>query len=302
MVNIEKPIIIVGTGRCGSTMLHRIFARHSDLAWLSTFNEVFPTQHWLSTFSNLYRKNFSQKFKHQSFFPKPFESYKFWEHYCPGFSRRDKPQTAADVPEQAIEPVRQAVANVVKYQNKKRFLIKVTGWSRIAYFDRIFPDAVFIFLRREYRSVVSSWVQAGWLDVTTGLDSRKWQWGDVPSKYRETWRDLGGTPILSAAVKIQLDMDDIQKNVAQFPDRCHEMHYEDLITEPTKHLKQALDFCGLQWNQEFDAFINAMTFYNPVNKWKKYLSDKEGDLILEFFNRVENGSMSHNPQQAVPQV
>ena len=291
MATIEKPIIIVGTGRCGSTMLHRILARHSHLGWLSTFNEVFPTQHWLSVFNNLYRKKLFDPIKHQVFFPKPFEAYRFWEHYLPGFMRRDKPLTAEDVPEAGIEPVRRAVANVLRYQGRPRFLVKVTGWSRIAYFDRIFPDAVFIFLKREHRSVVSSWVQAGWLDVTSGLDSDGWQWGEVPPAYREAWEDLGRLPILSAAVKIQLDIDDIRKNIAQFPGRCHEMQYEELIAEPKRVLQEALDFCGLEWNAEFDAEISGMTFYNPTNKWKKYLTEEEGELILEFFRRVDGHRM-----------
>ncbi len=289
MIKMDNPIIIVGTGRCGSTMLHRILARHDDLGWLSTFNEVFPTQQWLSLFSNLYSKEiFNNKVKHLSFFPKPFESYKFWEHYLPGFTRRDKPLTAEDVPENGISPVRSAIKKVLKYQNKERFLIKVTGWSRIAYFNKIFPEAKFVFLNREHRSIVSSWVQAGWLDVTTEVDSSEWQWGEVPAKYRSAWEDLGGGSVLSAAVKIQIDLDDIHKNIEMFKDRCYEIQYENLITEPISCLQDLFKFCGLRWYQKFEDKINAMTFYNPVNKWKKYLSDKEGELILEFFARAQN--------------
>ena len=287
MFKIERPMIIVGTGRCGSTMLHRLLARHPDVGWLSTFNEVFPSQHWLSCFSNLYRKDIFQSIKHEVYFPKPFEAYKFWEHYLPGFSRRDKPLVAEDVPAKAIAPVHKAVARVLKYQNKLRLLVKVTGWSRIAYFDRIFPEARFIFLNREHRSVVSSWVQAGWLDVTSGLDTKKWQWGEVPPYYRELWEELGRDPVLSATVKIQLDLDDIRKNVNLFPSRCHELQYEDLIARPVQRLQEIAEFCDLRWHPEFEQHIQSMKFYDPSNKWKKYLSEQQGNIILEFFKRVE---------------
>lgn len=295
-MNLEKPIIIVGTGRCGSTFLHRVLARHQDLGWLSPYNEVFPTQFWLSAFSNLYRWTaFSFKTKHLRFFPKPFEAYRFWEHYLPGFSRRNRPQTAEDVPDEAIEPVRRVVSQILIYQGKKRFLAKVTGWSRIAYFNRIFPDALFVFLNREPRSVVSSWIQAGWLDVTSGLDSANWQWGEVPPLYYHLWQELGAKPILSAAVKIQLDLDDIRRNIAQFQERCYELQYEALVTQPQHTLQALLHFCQLPWTEQFEQEVKSLTFYNPANKWKKYLSEEDGNLILEFFNRAETHQLATNP-------
>ena len=284
-MTIEKPIIIVGTGRCGSTMLHRLLARHENVAWLSPYHEVLPRQQYLSKFSDLYSKQWlGHKIRHLPFFPKPFESYKFWEHYLPGFSRRDKPLTADDVPEEGILAVRQAVENIVKHQNKERFLAKVTGWSRIAYFDKIFPDALFVFLNRENRSVVSSWVQAGWLDVTTGLKESSWQWGDVPETYQKIWEDLGSGPLLSAAVKIQMDLDDIRKNIKEFPARSYELQYEDLITQPTETLRPLLNFLELEWTPAFAKVIQNKTFYNPINKWRKYLTNDEGALIVEFFD------------------
>ncbi|MCI0399036.1 MAG: sulfotransferase [Chloroflexi bacterium] len=287
-MKIEKPIIIVGTGRCGSTMMHRLLARHEDVGWLSTFNEVLPTFAWLSVFSNLYRLPWlGRKIKHLPFFPKPFEAYRFWEHYLPGFSRRDRPLTAEDVPAEGIAPVRRAVEQLLKFQNKDHFLIKVTGWSRMAYFDRIFSDALFVFLKREHRSVVSSWVQAGWLDVTSGLDEGSWQWGEVPADYRQLWEELGRGPLLSAAVKIQMDLDDIERNVTQFPERSYELQYEELIMQPEQTLRPLLAFCGLDWTPQFERVVKGMAFYNPVNKWRKYLSEEEGDLILEFFERAK---------------
>ena len=290
-MRIEKPVVIVGTGRCGSTMLHRLLARHEALGWLSTFNEVFPTQPWLARYSDLYRHpSFSRTVKHLPFFPKPFEAYRFWEHYLPGFSRRDRPLTADDVPPLGVGPVRRAVARILEAQDKQRFLVKVTGWSRMAYFDRIFPDAAFVFLNREVRAVVSSWVQAGWLDVTSELDSDRWQWGEVPEHYHNVWEDLGGGPLLSAAVKIRLDLDDIRRNMEQLPGRCHTIQYEDLVTSPEQELRAVLAFCDLDWTGDFARVVAEHPFYNPADKWRRYLSTEDGDRVLEFFRRTNGGS------------
>jgi hypothetical protein len=288
MPTVEKPIIIVGTGRCGSTLLHRLLALHPDLAWTSTFNEVFPTQTWLSLCSSWYgRRWLGHSIRHLTFFPKPFEAYRFWERFLPGFSRRDRPLTADDVPVEAIETVRNTIAQILFYQGKSRFLAKVTGWSRMEYFNRIFPDARFVIIDREPRAVISSWIKAGWLDVTSGLDSDSWQWGGVPAHYRQAWEDLGRGPILSAAVKIQLDRDDIHRNRRCFPDRCYALDYDDLIANPIEELQALVEFCQLPWAPRFDRAMRAVEFRDTRNKWKQHFSEVEGDRILEFFRRIE---------------
>jgi hypothetical protein len=44
MKPITKPIILVGTGRCGSTVFHRLLATHPRLMWLSGFAYQFPSR------------------------------------------------------------------------------------------------------------------------------------------------------------------------------------------------------------------------------------------------------------------
>ena len=291
MTRIDRPVLVMGTGRCGSTMLHRILALHPQLGWLSTFNEVFPRQPWLSVFSGLYRTPLlSRRIKHLTCFPKPFEAYKFWERFVPGFSRRDRPLEATDVPQEGVEPLHRTLASALRWQGKPRLLAKVTGWSRMAYFDRIFPDARFVFLKREHRAVISSWIQAGWLDVTSAPRTDEWQWGEVPDAYYRTWKDLGGGAVLSAAVKIQLDLDDIRRNIALLPGRCHELDYDDLIAHPRDSLRELTESCELKWCGPFDRRVRGLHFFDTRAKWKKFLSEEEGERVVEFFHRVDGAA------------
>jgi len=285
--NGQRPVIIVGTGRCGSTLLHRLLALHDELGWLSTFNETLPRMTWLSAFSRLYRTPLPDRLKTMRAFPKPFEAYRFWEDYLPGFSRRDAPQTAADVDPAGAERVRRATARVLRYQGRERLLVKVTGWSRIAYFDRIYPDARFVSLQRDPRSVVSSWIKAGWLDVTSPPAGDGWQWGPVPPGHEAVWEELGGGPVLSTALKIRLDLDDIAANAALFPDRVHELSYESLITDPEPHLRRLCDFARLEWTPGFQAVVDGTEMYDSTGTWRKHLSEKDGELVLEFLRRTE---------------
>ncbi len=284
--NGQRPVIIVGTGRCGSTLLHRLLALHDQLGWLSTFNETLPRMTWLSVFSRLYRSPLPSRLKTMRAFPKPFEAYRFWEAYLPGFSRRDAPQTAEDVEPSGAERVRRATARVLRYQGRERLLVKVTGWSRIAYFDQIYPDARFVSLQRDPRSVVSSWIKAGWLDVTSAPTEEGWQWGPVPPGHHAVWEELGGDPVLSTALKIRLDLDDIAANAALFPDRVHELSYEQLIADPEPQLRRLCEFAGLDWTPGFEAVVEETELYDSTDTWRRHLSADDGDRVLEFLRRT----------------
>jgi hypothetical protein len=286
MVHIDRPIMIVCTGRSGSTVFYRILARHRDVGFLSTLNQTFPRQLWLSVFSRLYSLPLLDRIRDHRLFPKPFSPYNFWEQFLPGITQHERPLLPTDVPEESIEPLRKTIAKILQYQHQQRFVMKVTGWARMGYFARIFPGIRFIYLKRHPRDVVSSWVQAGWLNVTSSVDSAAWEWGTVPQEYIKIWQELGGGPLLSAAIKTQLDIDDIRRNMALFPNCCFELNYEDFVHDPVSCLRETLEFCELEWYEDFEKLIKKTQLYNYTDKWKKFMTEEDGNLLAEFFERV----------------
>ena len=286
--NLTRPIIIVSAGRSGSTMYYRMVARHRDLGWLSSYNQALPSLPSVALLSRLYGTEILDGVKHETWFPKPFSPYRFWARYLPDIARHDRPLVADDVADAVIDPLRRTISRIVRYQGRTRFLMKLTGWSRIAYFDRIFPDARFIYLRRDPLSVVESWVRAGWLNVTDSVDSDGWEWGAVPREYREVWDDLGGGSLLSAAMKTQLDMDDIRRNVDMFPGRCFELNYEDLISDPMTWMRNTLEFCELEWDAEMERVVESTIVHNFSKRWSENMSDDDGHRVREFFGRIHH--------------
>lgn len=286
-VRLDRPILIVCAGRSGSTIYYRQIARHRDVGFLSSWHQVFPRQTWLAVGSRLYGARLPRRVRNSYWFPKPFSPYAFWDRYIPGIARHDRPLEAGDVPDASIEPLRRAVARVVRLQGKTRFVAKVTGWARMALFDRVFPGMLFIHLRRRPISVVASWLKAGWLNVTGEIGGPAWEWGEVPGRYLDIYRSLGAGPILSAAVKTQLDIDDIRRNVAMFPGRCLEVDYEALVADPHRYFRQTLDFCGLAWDEAFERVIESAGIRDYSQRWREQIAPPDAKVIQEFFDRAE---------------
>ena len=85
---LEKPIIIFGSGRSGTTVISEIIFQHEDLAWHSNYQELFPK----FTPVNYMRRLFDNKvwriigmntqnnrsFTNYMLF-RPIERYDFWQ-------------------------------------------------------------------------------------------------------------------------------------------------------------------------------------------------------------------------------
>ncbi|MHC5059693.1 MAG: sulfotransferase [Planctomycetota bacterium] len=139
-MELKKPIIIVSTGRAGSTIFHRIMSEHPQLAWLSKFSAVFPDRPVMNRFFMqaidlpLIGKVLTAKVR-------PGEHYKFWEYHCKGFRRPCRDLVADDVINKSRR-IRNVFSKMLT-TNRNRLLLKITGWPRIRYLREIFPDAKF---------------------------------------------------------------------------------------------------------------------------------------------------------------
>lgn len=49
-MNIDKPIFIIGAGRSGYSVFHRIYSKHPDVALLSNMFNKFPEKPYLNRY------------------------------------------------------------------------------------------------------------------------------------------------------------------------------------------------------------------------------------------------------------
>jgi len=166
---IIKPIFIIGVPRSGTTMLYRMLCKHPDLAWFSheDLQFFFPKkaqERLKKRFAKMKENNEKIPRNEQSLFVLgfeiqnplegtskiPIEAETFWMN-C--FGR----EYITDVSEDKKNEVIQTIQKVLEKEKKIRFLNKSPNNSkRLFVLKKIFPDAKFINIGRDPRSVISS--------------------------------------------------------------------------------------------------------------------------------------------------
>jgi hypothetical protein len=173
-MEVREPIFIIGIGRSGTSIFHRIMVRHPQLAWMSGFGKKFPDR---PQYNRLFMKAIDNpiigNYLTNRF--RPWECHDFWEHHCKGFRRITRDLTEHDVTQYNKEKIREVLPKLLTAK-RSRLLLKATGWPRIGYLNDIYKDAKFIHIIRDGRSVVNSMINVGWLLGWQG--PQNWRWGE----------------------------------------------------------------------------------------------------------------------------
>jgi hypothetical protein len=254
---IEKPIIFIGTGRSGTTIISEIIMRHRDLAFPFNYQNFFfmnPKINLIRNFvDNKFWKIYGQKKQLNKvsilnrYIVKPSEAYKMWG-YLTGddidFSRGfllNKKET-----NERISFIHGYFQKMIKYQNKKRLTFKITGPPRMEYLLSIFPDAYFIILKRKYIPTVSSFLKVNY------------------------W-------IKKIYEVIKLECKKCNPNYI-------EINYEDFVRKPREETIRILDFVNLKVDIACLNYLKKNRIYDRNKDDLEYFSRKELEKINNILN------------------
>lgn len=276
MTKISKPIIIVGTGRCGSTVFHRLLARHHRTMWLSGLSDRFPARpSWnRSAVSAMHRPLLRRLLGHRI---QPSEAYFFWDHYAYGFSAPCRDLVRADVSARVRKQVRAALESQLTSRHD-RLLLKITGWPRIGYLREIFEDARFIHIVRDGRAVASSLLH---VDFWRGWQGpHGWRAGLLSPEDQASWEghDRSFTALAGLEWRIQMRAIDAARRDLD-PAQFLELRYEDFCREPWETCRRALQFAELPESPEFERQVRAEPIRDMTNRWRRDLSQAQQDLL-----------------------
>ncbi len=278
---LEKPMIVYGTGRSGSTIFHTLLCRHPEVAWLSGLCQRFPTRpsynrllmQALDTpmIGSLVQRRF-----------KPFENYPFWEHYCRGFTEPFRDLRADDLTVRSKVGLRDALAQTVS-SKRSRLLAKITGWPRFGLIQELWPDAKFIHVVRDGRAVANSIMNVGFWRGWMGPEN--WRWGPLPPDYEEEFLASGKSFAVLAAIQWKILLDAVEAAREKInPANYIQIKYEDFCENTGNIMREVLEFCELENSEAFNSFIAAQKLTAANYKWKEGLTQKQQDQIEECLN------------------
>ncbi len=268
MIKITKPLIIVGTGRCGSTVFHRLLSAHPRMMWLSGFCQLFPDQplwnRWAVTAMGnpLLHWALSGKIR-------PGESYRFWDHHAYGFSEPCRDLVRSDVTVRVKKQVRAALQPMLS-SKRDRLLIKITGWPRVGFLQEIFEDAKFIHIVRDGRAVACSLLHVdfwrGW------MGPQGWRAGLLSAEDQATWEsyDRSFTALAGLEWRIQMRAME-QARQALDPKSFYEVRYEAFCQQPLETSRKVLEFAELPPSAEFERRVKG-TRIATSDRWRDALT------------------------------
>ena len=252
----ETPtfVFMLGTGRCGSSLLHEILAQHEDVGFISNLDDNLSLPPAVGRWNGpLYRRMplFMTEKGRARFAPS--EGYRILARdVSPIVSNPVRDLTASDASPWLVSRFARFFRDRAAPQRRPVFLHKFTGWPRAGFVDAALPETRFIHVIRDGRAVASSLLQMPWWRGHGGPSG--WGWGPLTDDDDRSWETSGRSFAVLAALEWKVLMNAFEEaEAAVDPDRWINVRYEDLLRDPTATIKELMGFAGLSWSGEFES-------------------------------------------------
>lgn len=277
-----NPVFIIGTGRCGSTFVHEVIAKHEGMGFISNIEDNLPKINTLGRWNNrLYSSFLGDHTRKGGLRFAPSEGYNlFSKEVSPIYANSCRDLMAKDVTPWLESRTVDFFEKRHKAQNRDIFSHKYTGWSRIQFFLKIFPDAKFIHIVRDGRAVANSWLQMPWWGGYRG--PKNWLWGELPNEYQQEWLSKGQSFPHLAAISWKVLMDSFHESENFLTEAQYlKIKYEDILEDPKEKFAEILEFSGLDWSSKFEkSFANQKIIKGRSRAFEKDL-DKSQVIEIE---------------------
>ena len=274
-IELDRPLIVVGAGRSGTTMIREALMQHKDVASF----EFEMNALWKYGNENIDHDMLNVK-----------------EHYSLAVSAY-------------IENVFEKKS--VEFGRPRLLDKTVANVMRLAYIQKVLPGAKILHVIRDGRSVSAS-AMARWsakhpssyfikkLKTVPLRSLPRFVFYVIKSKYlalvrgtvhRQTWgsrwpgfdRDVTELPLAAICAKqwtLQVEAALAQKTMLK-PNTYMEIRYEELVSNPQKVFDEVRCFFELDYDENFSSWVNSSVDDSRTDKWHKDLDEEQLGLVLE---------------------
>src|SRR5699024_6099136 len=143
--SLNKPIILFGTGRSGSSIFMNGLFRHRELAFFTNILERRPEWTWINSFRYFTDNSYYRLFPDQVGNPfnklllKPVEGYSIWNQIVGNEINFGKSFLDNKYPSEHLKKNAYSyIEGLVEAQNRSRFALKITGPGRLIFLSKLF--------------------------------------------------------------------------------------------------------------------------------------------------------------------
>jgi LPS sulfotransferase NodH len=268
---LERPLVFIGPGRSGSTVISEVVLAHEQLGWPSNYLEYRPRSAWVNLANRLLdngwwrlvgEKSQLNRTRHlNTLLPRPAEAYPFWAaltgpdvDFARGFLLDRRPTPAAR------ERVRRTLRRMLAWQGKPRLGMKFTGPGRIGYLSALFPGARFVNVVRDPVATVQSllkvpfWAQQGM--------HRLWWTGAYSDAELADYAALRDDPVASTAFQLGKILRTTRAEAAACGVPMLTVAYEEFVARPRETVAQVLEFAGLPPSRWIERKLDGMQVHD----------------------------------------
>jgi hypothetical protein len=264
---------VIGTGRCGSTLVHEVLARHPEVGFISNLQDKLPMLPFGGRWNNALLRRAAPRdprlgpFRDRQKLVErgrlrvaPSEGWQLLERQLsPLLATPHRDLLAADATPWLTARLQQFFERSMAAQHRRVFLHHLTGWPRTGLLQAALPQARFVHVVRDGRAVANSWLQTSWWSGYQGPS--RWYLGSLPEPYAQEWAASGESFVLLAGLGWKLLMDAFQAaRQAVPPSQWLDVHYEDVVADPRGQVASMLEFLGLRWTAKFEAGFSRYVF------------------------------------------
>jgi sulfotransferase family protein len=226
-----RYVFILGTGRCGSTLLAAILAAHPDIGWVSSLQTP------LGRLARALHLDTRRSEGYEAYGP-------LGEQVSPMLVDPFRDLTAEDATPWLERRLREFFSRHAKDEGRPVFMYKFTGWPRARLLATVFPQAKFIHVFRDGRSVANSYLQTRFWRGYRGESG--WTFGHLSDEERRDWVSTNYSwPYLAGLEwkRLMAAFEDARDEIGA--GRWIDLRYEDLVARPKEESIGVLRFAGL---------------------------------------------------------